>query len=133
MAIGFPASFIRTERYGIDRLILRKLVVDSFERLEWRFHAVDENTSMVDRPIGPGSWGEKITVSVEEDGSVRVKSVCAWPTQIFDWGANKRNVDEFFLALTGAIRNSALDPHKPPSAFDDEGKTPVERALRDNG
>ena len=45
------------------------------------------------------SWSENITVELYENGNlteVDFKSKCALPTQIIDWGKNKRNSKKFF-------------------------------------
>ena len=130
MAFGFPASFSRVEQFDIDPVLLRKLVLDAFARLEWKYDVLDDGTAVARVPMNANSWGEKVIVSVDEDASVRVRSACVWPLQLVDFWANRRNVDQFFMALTGAIRNSTLDPRRPPTAFDADGQTPIERALK---
>jgi hypothetical protein len=37
------------------------------------------------------SWGENLTVEVSRSGEVWVRSECAFPLQIVDWGKNGRN------------------------------------------
>ena len=50
------------------------------------------------------SWGENITVALSPAGtdqtSVLVRSECALPTQIFDWGKNRKNVDSLIQYLS---------------------------------
>lgn len=48
------------------------------------------------------SWGEKLSVHVDEtpDGTVvRIRSACAFPLQLFDWGKNKDNVQRVRAGL----------------------------------
>lgn len=48
------------------------------------------------------SWGENVTVRVDEARGgtlVRIRSECAFPPQIFDWGKNKKNVSQIRLGL----------------------------------
>lgn len=48
------------------------------------------------------SWGEKIAVHVDEAPGgtiVRIRSQCAFPLQLFDWGKNKANVSRIRSGL----------------------------------
>lgn len=45
------------------------------------------------------SWSENIHVNIADDGNVRIKSICAFPLQIYAWGKNKRNVNIIFSNL----------------------------------
>lgn len=48
------------------------------------------------------SWGENVTVFVDEAPGgtfVRIRSECAFPPQIIDWGKNKENVTQIRLGL----------------------------------
>jgi len=44
------------------------------------------------------SWSEKIHIYVA-DNQIDIVSECAMPTQIMDWGKNKRNVKKFVQNL----------------------------------
>ena len=41
------------------------------------------------------SWGENFTVSLMSPGIIEISSSCRSPLQVFDWGKNRRNVDQF--------------------------------------
>jgi hypothetical protein len=46
------------------------------------------------------SYGENVSIQVGDSGStVDVRSECIWPTQLVDWGKNRRNVTRFFEQL----------------------------------
>lgn len=52
------------------------------------------------------SFGENIAVKVNptaEGQEVQFASVCVFPTQIADWGKNKRNAKKFFTQLEALI------------------------------
>ena len=62
-------------------------------------------------PVNWASWGEKIDVSLTKSPGgtdVVVRSQCAFPFQILDWGKNKRNVDWITrrIEVPGAARPS---------------------------
>lgn len=40
------------------------------------------------------SWGELVTVSFITDEVINIKSQCKLPTQVFDWGKNRKNVNK---------------------------------------
>jgi hypothetical protein len=54
------------------------------------------------------SWTEQIEVqAIENQGKTEVnfKSICSLPTQIYDWGKNKRNYKKFEKELEKVIVN----------------------------
>lgn len=56
------------------------------------------------------SWGETITVHVDEAPGgtiVRIRSECAFPLQIFDWGKNKENVSRIRQGIEPPSRAGA--------------------------
>lgn len=131
MAFGFPASSSRTHHLDVDPIIMRQLVRDAFAKLDWSFEIVDRETVVARIPMNMFTYGERVTVSVDDDGKLTAKSKCLWPMQLFDWGKNKQNINELFRCLISSIRNSELNPQERPSAFDEHGISPLERALRD--
>lgn len=54
--------------------------------------------------IGAFSWGEKLLVHLSRvpDGTeVMVRSECAFPLQLVDYGKNRKNVEQILRALPG--------------------------------
>jgi len=131
MAFGFQASSSRNEHYDADPMIMRQLVRVALAKLDWRYEIVDRETVTANIPMNMFTYGERITVSVDDDGELTAKSKCAWPIQLIDWGKNKQNIDQLFLALISTSRNSALNPRELPSAFDEHRTSPVERVLHE--
>ena len=65
-------------------------------------------------PMSFWSWGEtiKVTISVTDEGvEVVAQSKPRVPTQVIDWGINKKNIDNFFSALMtrARIKRTTLD------------------------
>ena len=133
MYFGFPASSSRTERFEADSTIMRQLVSEAFARAGWRYEVESQWTLIAKIPMGIWSYGERLTVSIHQDGRLEMKSKCVVPIQIFDWGKNERNIDKFFRNLTNTERSRPLGLDVLPAAFDEDGSTPLERALRDKG
>jgi hypothetical protein len=130
MAIGLPASYeIEIDLIG-DRQAARNAVVYSFDILGWKYSTSDLDHFQTTTSINPSSWGERVSVALE-DGSIKIRSVCRSPIQIFDWGKNKQNVDRFLIHYS----QKELRDHKirtdDPTHWDDSGKTPLQRALTD--
>ena len=46
------------------------------------------------------SWGEVVTVSFITDEVINIKSQCKLPTQVFDWGKNRKNVKKIADFIT---------------------------------
>ena len=58
----------------------------------------DANRFYAQTKFSMSSWTEYIEVVIIEDQSeteIKFKSICAYPTQIYDWGKNKRNYKKF--------------------------------------
>jgi hypothetical protein len=83
-----------------------------------RVTAADPATGTVhaETRVSMSSWGEKVTVYVDAYNQVSVTSQCLLPTQLIDWGKNKRNVNRFFGHLTALLQPSAFPPPAPPPA-----------------
>lgn len=71
------------------------------------------------------SWGENISVKINQDGNVFIRSICAVPTTIVDWGKNKENVARFWAELY-----SLLMERQEPLLFHDSGSSKlIQNAL----
>lgn len=59
------------------------------------------------------SWGEELSIHVDQvpEGTVvRIRSACAYPLQIFDWGKNKENVQLIRAGLEPPVRTDIGRP-----------------------
>jgi hypothetical protein len=54
------------------------------------------------------SWGENISVHVDDAGTVEVTSQCLLPTQMVDYGKNKANVNRFLAGLSARLGDSQV-------------------------
>ena len=54
------------------------------------------------------SWGESISVQVDDAGTVQVTSQCVLPTQFVDYGKNKSNVTRFLAGLSTRLGDSQV-------------------------
>lgn len=128
MAFGFPAYFTGGQRFGLGQPALAEVVAETLGALGWPYEPLTPNTFAARNRANLWSWGERMSVEVSPDGSVTARSECALPTQCFDWGKNRRNVEVFFAELTRAV--SAREARRlPVSPYDEENRTPVERVI----
>jgi hypothetical protein len=67
--------------------------------LHW--HSLRESDSCYEArvPFNIWSYGERLQVDIQDDGTVSVLSRCSWRLQCFDWGKNRTNVSAFFSQL----------------------------------
>lgn len=128
MALGFPASYKEEIDLTACREIARDAAVYAFQALGWAFEVESFDRFSAKVPISASSWGETITVSLETPGAITIRSVCRVP-QFFDWGKNKRNVEEFVAHFAPKERREAQLHGTEPEFFDSHGKTPLERAI----
>lgn len=98
MAFGFPASYqivVTDIPAGTD---IARSVGSALSRIGWN-PTMDKNVYRAKTTLSMGSWGERVTVEVLPNKSIKVSSRCSFPLQCFDFGKNKRNVDKFMLEL----------------------------------
>ena len=64
------------------------------------------------------SYGEYITIWLTPTGpsttQVEVESACVMPTQIFDWGTNKKNIEALWRYLDGTLVQPMQQPVQQP-------------------
>jgi hypothetical protein len=54
------------------------------------------------------SWGENISIHVDDAGTVQVTSQCWMPTQFVDYGKNKSNVKRLLAGLSARLGESQV-------------------------
>ena len=94
------ASYEAGTSYKVPLDELRAAVVKAAERVGWGGLADTDRGFKFTIGINFWSWGENITIALDDAGTVTVKSVCSFPLQIFDWGKNRKNVQRFFACLS---------------------------------
>src|SRR6516225_1107665 len=96
MAFGFPAYARGSRRYDSSPDALREAVARALSALEWTAYGNWSGMRFVaEVGVNYWSWGERISVEIEGEGTVWIESKCRLPTQCIDWGKNQRNVDAF--------------------------------------
>lgn len=94
-------KFEKSKKYSLDKAQLIEKVQIALEKCKFIINNIDEGNGKIyaKSKLSLWSWTEKIDVTVEDNGNVTMKSECSLPTQIIDWGKNKRNVNKFFNTL----------------------------------
>lgn len=133
MAFGFPPSFAQTRTFHLQEPELARIAKDAFDDLGWPYEIESRTEIRARTPLMfQGSVGQRLKLNILLDGEVTIESRSIWPG--FDLGANHRNVQVLFARFEHAERMYRLveTPKEPPLAFDDEGRTPVERLLTES-
>lgn len=94
MAIGFPASYKSEVKFSCSRANAREAIVYSLQSIGWPFDVLGPDSYLAETPLNASSFGENLSVSIFDPDLIVVESSCVW-FQIFDWGKNRRNVDNF--------------------------------------
>jgi hypothetical protein len=73
-------------------------VIDALKTLKYRILEQDVKNGFITARsrLNIWSWTEKVIVNIDDCGHVRVESKCTLPTQVVDWGKNRRNVEKIF-------------------------------------
>ena len=131
MAIGLPASYeIEVDLTG-GRSAARDAVESTFQLLGWEFDLIDDQSYIAKVGLSGASWGETLTVSLVEEGVLRIRSACAF--QVIDWGKNRRNVDQFLgIFSPREVRYSRSLIARDGAYSEGTGVSPVSRLFEDD-
>jgi hypothetical protein len=95
-------SASETRKYNFSQEVCYKASITAIEYLGWVITNNINNVITANVPTTMSSWGETISVRVNESGQVSIVSQCN-KNQIFDWGKNKRNIASFITKLDDVI------------------------------
>ena len=133
MGFGFPPSFAETRVYHLQDSDLARIAKEAFDDLGWQYDLESATEIRARTPfMFLGSVGQRLNLKILLDGEVTIESRSLWPG--FDFGVNQRNVQTLFARFEHAERMYRLveTPKAPPLAFDEAGRTPVERLLTES-
>lgn len=99
MVFGFPAYYSDGYSAGGTLTALRTAVRNALDSLSWSIREETTERLLTSTSMNLRSWGEKILICFLDDNTITVTSKCAFPTQCFDWGKNKANVQKFIEEL----------------------------------
>ena len=100
-----PNAKYNAERvYRIRSYQMRKAIMRALEEAKFELCNVSRDGGEIVAVSNASfrSWSEHITIRLvdkSEECTVRFRSVCAMPTQVFDWGKNRKNALDFFRKL----------------------------------
>ncbi len=98
-SIGLPPYTEADARFKCERKDLLDAIEAVFDDLHWAFNETGRGEYRASTGISFMSWGETVTVEVDRDGLVIVRSACSFPLQWIDWGKNGHNVDRFLARI----------------------------------
>jgi hypothetical protein len=95
------AKFEMTKFYDLPKHDLLLLAEAALISCGFKIKNIDREQGIIDAKsrLNIWSWTEEIVVEVQESGSIYMESRCYIPTQVVDWGKNKKNVEKFFGAI----------------------------------
>ncbi len=110
-SFGFPARFNESRRFYLAEDELFAAVKAAFENLGWLAFEIRQDGKEFHKWLhnSPMTWGEEFTVKLLAGGEIQVESRCTsggWRglPMIFDFGANRQNVEAFFAQIEREIR-----------------------------
>jgi hypothetical protein len=114
MAIGFPARFIESRTYHLQRDELVAAAKSALEDLKrdrgWSYSVASGGEIRASVPFGGGTWGENFKVRFLSGGVIEVESKCKVVRlpPVVDYGKNRRNVETFFELVEHGIGEHAV-------------------------
>jgi rhomboid protease GluP len=94
MAFGISPKFVTEKK--LNSLSKEEFLVISIEtakKLKWNVGYIHEKGFIANTKVSMSSWTEEVSIKIEEEFA-SIKSQCNG-SQIFDWGKNKKNVENF--------------------------------------
>lgn len=141
MAFGFPARFNESRTFDLAEDELFATVKLAFQNLGWLAYEIRQGGKEIHKWLhnSPFTWGEEFTVNFLAGGVIQVESRCTsggWRgySQIFDFGANRQNVETFFAQVEREIKEQTGRGQKGANQFmenivnipNGSGKSPFE-------
>lgn len=104
MAFGFPARFTESRAFHLRQDELLSDVKSALENLGWSYELLRGDEFIASVHNSPFTFGEAFRVKLLANGMLEVESTCIRGglyrmPQIFDFGANRKNVEAFFAQL----------------------------------
>ena len=126
MSIGFPAYHI--QRLNLRNTNLRESVSAGLGQTGWTVLETTKHSIRAKIGINLWTFGETIQITFIDDETIEIHSKCRWPTQMFDWGKNKRNVNTLVNLIEGRCRSYNPKP-KETDVKEREWKDVKNRSL----
>ena len=98
MAIGIPAKYEEVRYSGKDNDEILEAVMIVIPKLGWQVTEREDYFLTGKTLTGSLSLGERIYIRIKNQ-KIGIRSECAIPTQLIDFGKNKMMVRLFFEAL----------------------------------
>lgn len=99
MTFGFPAYYEARIELNISGKELMGFIEPIIGSLSWSIREYSQNHILMSTERSKKSWGEKIRLTILPSGILKIRSECSLPTQCFDWGKNKENVNTLLVAI----------------------------------
>jgi hypothetical protein len=109
MPVGFPAYYEQRVFYDCSTRELIEAIEDAFDMMRWNGYRVDRYRWTASTGWTFFSYGENITVELERDGEVHVRSEYCFPLAWIDWGHNSGNVRGFVARLDRIIGDRRVE------------------------
>jgi hypothetical protein len=76
--------------------------------------------------------GEHLDIIIGDDGRATIQSECAFPSQIIDWGKNRKNIEMLVRGMNDYLQHGSVDPIyvRATPAVDSEFTCPHCRSQR---
>ena len=142
MPLQFPARYSKEISSDIDdKEVLKMAAAKTVRDCAWKVGQVADDQLSASTSLNWQSSGETIEIELLSPSSLRITSKCAMPTQCFDWGKNRSNVEEFarqfeinavVVAETGYLPASA-DPRSLSAFGTGQGATSIRDASTEQG
>lgn len=99
----FCYAMKKTKIYNTDNTTLIKNLPSKLEQKGYKMKEIGKNMIIMDTPSSFLSWGEKITISINDDHGCNVTITSNAKYQLTDWGKSKDNIDKVFSIIDNVV------------------------------
>jgi hypothetical protein len=97
---AMTSKFKTRRKTKVDSISMRPIIKEALQNSGFKNIGFDEdeNRFYAKTRFSMSSWSEYVEVKIDRsqnETEIEFKSICAMPTQIYDWGKNKRNYTKF--------------------------------------
>lgn len=82
-----------------DTAAVRDAAIKTLGELHWSVDEVGSRFIAARTPFHLLTWGEKVSIDMSLEGTLRATSSSSLSKTLFDWGKNRKNIEKLFQAM----------------------------------
>ena len=93
----------KTKQYSIDGTALIQNLSSKLTQKGYKIKEINQNTIIMNTSSSFWSWGEEMTIFINNDQGCSVTITSNAKYQLTDWGKSKENIDKVFSLIDNMV------------------------------